>query len=622
MLRWFDRLSIATKLFGAAGSMMILLVAASLVSLVNSYTAQDMVAHLAARGHHRATATEIAGDVSVARMQVWRALATGDERIWSEVDKPLSAAATQLEWLVKDTIGADRKAKALSIEQNLGDYQKLLAGLHARHTLVEALAGAEGRDLLDKAATAGDTIVAELSALSRQYSDVADRTESEVVAAFGLASKITLAISGGGVALAGALSMVIIASIRRPIRDITATTGALARGDYSVGVPHIEERNEIGEMARSVEVLKANAVERERLQAERAAAREAGERERERTAAERARRAAEQAEAMQGLGAGLRQLASGDLTAKLEDGFTAEFVGVRDDFNASVAELAQMIETVVTSIRTIDTSAREIWAASDDLAHRAERQASTLQESSAAVKELSGAVSRTAEASTRTKDIITSAKVEATRSLSVAREAEQAIERIMGSSNRIGAIIGIIDEIAFQTNLLALNAGVEAARAGEAGKGFAVVASEVRALAQRSAGAAKEIKGLVTQSAGEVAKGVELVKAAGSAFDHIKTQIADIDGGIADIAGQSIDQSNTLRQFNIAISEIDQTTQQNAAMSEESAAACQSLAKECERLAQMANKFSARSLDPATGKAAGVRRDLAAAPPRALHAAA
>ena len=136
-------------------------------------------------------------------------------------------------------------------------------------------------------------------------------------------------------------------------------------------------------------------------------------------------------------------------------------------------------------------------------------------------------MSRTAEASTRTKDIITSAKVEATRSLSVAREAEQAIERIMGSSNSIGAIIGIIDEIAFQTNLLALNAGVEAARAGEAGKGFAVVASEVRALAQRSAGAAKEIKGLVTQSAGEVAKGVELVKAAGSAFDHIKTQIAD-----------------------------------------------------------------------------------------------
>ena len=146
--------------------------------------------------------------------------------------------------------------------------------------------------------------------------------------------------------------------------------------------------------------------------------------------------------------------------------------------------------------------------------------------SSAAIKDLSDAVSRTADASTKTKDIITSAKVEATQSIGVVRETERAIERIKGSSDKIGAIIGVIDEIAFQTNLLALNAGVEAARAGEAGRGFAVVASEVRALAQRSAEAAKEIKALILQSAGEVAKGVSLVKATGSAFDRIKGQIA------------------------------------------------------------------------------------------------
>ena len=621
MLRWFDRLSVAKKLFGVAGSMIVLLVAASLVSLFNSYSAQDLVGHLVARGQHRAVATQIASEVFDARMHVWRALATGDESSWSAVEKPLGAAATDLDWLIKDTTGADRKAKALAIKQMLGDYQRLAVALHALQTQGEGVTDGEGRDVLDKAARAGDAIVTELKTLSQQYSDVADRTEADVIAAFALTSKITLAVSGGGVALAAALSMVIIASIRRPIRDITTTTGALASGDYSVGVPHIDERNEIGEMARAVEVLKANAVERERLQAERVAIREADERERERTAAERARRAEEQAEAVRRLGVGLSRLASGDLTAKLEEGFTAEFMGVRDDFNASVAELAQLIKAVVAAIGSIESSSREIWAASDDLARRAELQAGTLEESSASIRELSSAVSRTAEASTRTKDYITTAKSEATQSQGVVREAEQAIERIMGSSKRIGAIIGVIDEIAFQTNLLALNAGVEAARAGKAGKGFAVVASEVRSLAQRSAGAAKEIKALITQSTGEVTKGVELVKAAGSAFDRIKAQIADIDGGIADIAGQSVDQSTTLKQFNVAIMEIDQTTQQNASMSEQAAAACQSLTKECEQLSQMASKFCAHSVDPTLDRAAAAKPDPAA-PPGAPRAAA
>ena len=149
----------------------------------------------------------------------------------------------------------------------------------------------------------------------------------------------------------------------------------------------------------------------------------------------------------------------------------------------------------------------------------------------------------------------------------------------------------MIDEIAFQTNLLALNAGVEAARAGESGRGFAVVATEVRALAQRSADAAKEIKELISKSSAEVANGVELVGATGEAFDRIKDQISVIDGGIADIAGQAIDQSSTLKQVNTAMGEIDQTTQQNAAMAEQATAACQSLAQESARLANMVAEF-------------------------------
>ena len=198
MFLWFDRLSIAKKLFSVAGSMLIMLVAASLVSLFNSYTAQDLLGHLVARDQHRAVATQIAGEVFEARMKVWRALATRDERSWSEVDKPLSAAATDLDWLIKDTTGADRKAKALSIKGMFGDYQKLAVALHARQTQGDALAGADGREVLDKAARTGDAgSVAELRALSQQYPDVAERTEAEVIAAFALALKITRTPSVG-----------------------------------------------------------------------------------------------------------------------------------------------------------------------------------------------------------------------------------------------------------------------------------------------------------------------------------------------------------------------------------------------------------------------------------------
>ena len=207
------------------------------------------------------------------------------------------------------------------------------------------------------------------------------------------------------------------------------------------------------------------------------------------------------------------------------------------------------------------------------------------------VADLMGAINRSAEASSLSKDTITYARQEAETSVVVVLEAVTAIERIRGSSDKISAISGVIDEIAFQTNLLALNAGVEAARAGEAGRGFAVVASEVRALAQRSAEAAREIKGLILASANEVVHGVDLVRRAGDAFDRIKTQIATLDDGMASIAGHAIDQSKMLKQFNLALTEIDQSAQQNAAIAEETSASGQTLSAQCGRLRQLVDCF-------------------------------
>ena len=303
------------------------------------------------------------------------------------------------------------------------------------------------------------------------------------------------------------------------------------------------------------------------------------------------RAAAELAELVRQLGKALQELARGDLTIRLDGNFSGPYAQLRDDFNGAVERLGATISSVVVSANVIRGGSLKILGASEDLAQRADRQASTLEESSTAMHELASAVSQTADASTRTKDIISTAKNEASGSIDVVRETEKAIEQIKGSSERIGAIIGVIDEIAFQTNLLALNAGVEAARAGETGRGFAVVASEVRALAQRSANAAKEIKDLISHSADEVARGVDLVKATGVAFDRIKTQVSVIDGGIADIAGQAVDQSNTLKQVNLALAEIDQSTQQNASMAEEATDACRSLTEQCTQLADMVGRF-------------------------------
>jgi len=239
----------------------------------------------------------------------------------------------------------------------------------------------------------------------------------------------------------------------------------------------------------------------------------------------------------------------------------------------------------------MNAATSEIALAASDLSRRAEQQAASLEESTAAIREITSTVERTAEGTELARQLVSSATSDAQKSSEVVRNAVDAMGRIEKSSKDISQIIGAIDEIAFQTNLLALNAGVEAARAGETGRGFAVVASEVRALAQRSAEAAREIKNLITGANSEVAIGVTLVTETGNALERITGQVTEINRVVSEIATATSEQSSALKQVNIAIGAMDQDTQKNAAMVEETTAASHSLRQEAENLAMSVGQF-------------------------------
>jgi methyl-accepting chemotaxis protein len=390
----------------------------------------------------------------------------------------------------------------------------------------------------------------------------------------------------------------LVRSVARPLRRSLERAGRLTSGPRA--------RDERAVVEEIIAAHRQALEDRQRLLDEAEAEKRLVEGEKERHGRAREIAIRQQTMVAGAIGEGLRRMVEGDLAFRIPEPFKLEskaseavYEALRRDLNAAIDKMQAVMGGVVDSTCAIQTGAHEMAVAADDLSRRTEQQAASLEETAAALDQITATVKRTADGAGQARGLVSRARADARLSEEVVGRSVAAMGEIEASSRQIGQIIGVIDEIAFQTNLLALNAGVEAARAGEAGRGFAVVASEVRALAQRSADAAREIKGLISSSARQVSEGVSLVGETGAAVKRILDQVIEIDAVVVEIAASAQEQATGLNEVNAAVNQIDQVTQQNAAMVEETTAASHGLAHETETLERLLAQFRTRA--PAAG---------------------
>ncbi|MDQ0423441.1 methyl-accepting chemotaxis protein [Peteryoungia aggregata LMG 23059] len=421
---------------------------------------------------------------------------------------------------------------------------------------------------------------------------------SNELARWALLTTIAVLVVMGGIGIA------VSSSLTRPLTQLAGLMNRLNNGDTAIQIDGTGRQDEIGLMARALDSFRQNALEKERIEKE-AESRDlqmsAERRERE---AEKQRSAQELQEAVTALATGLKNLSDDKLHLRIETRFVPELDHLRVDFNESLDKLEETIRAIMASADTIRGGSNDLKGASANLAHRTERQAASLEEAAAALGEMTGSVNDALRRCETAVQVSADALKGAKASSEVVNEAIVAMQRIEESSSKIRQIIDVIDQIAFQTNLLALNAGVEAARAGEAGKGFAVVAQEVRELAQRSSAAARDINGLINASTSNVSDGVALVLQTGERLHTIEDNIAAINGQIGAIAGASREQSARLSEINASVNDLDQMTQQNAAMVEETTAAAFALAQEADGLTEQVSRFTIGQHDGSARRAA------------------
>ncbi|KAB0680418.1 methyl-accepting chemotaxis protein [Aureimonas leprariae] len=390
----------------------------------------------------------------------------------------------------------------------------------------------------------------------------------------------------------------------------------LAAGQLDVPVEGQDRRDEVGAMAKAVQVFKDAANQNKALEAEAEESRQAQALSRDRQAAIDNAKAEDLRVFVHAVEVGFNGLSQGDLTVRMAGPVAPEFEPIRTKFNDAVGSLEDAIGSVVGAVGTIRVGLGQITVAAGDLSQRTEQQAASLEQTVAALSEVTRGVNDTAASAAQAQATAHTTQGTAEKGGSIVAEAVAAMGEIEASSNKIGSIISVIDEIAFQTNLLALNAGVEAARAGEAGRGFAVVAQEVRGLAQRSAEAAKEIKDLIHASSAQVGRGVELVSASGRSLDEIVAGVGDLAKVVNTIAHAAKEQAVSLKEVSTAADQMDKVTQQNAAMVEETTAAAQSLSGETKELAGLTERFRTRATSGRAGSAPSraAQRPTAAAP--------
>jgi methyl-accepting chemotaxis protein len=391
--------------------------------------------------------------------------------------------------------------------------------------------------------------------------------------------------------LVGILAFFAIRASVRPLQALTKTVNTISAGNLDGAIPCVEKQNEFGEIGRALALFRDNARARLDLETQAAEQRALSEAERSRNDADKRSLDGEIDFAVNQLAAGLGRLSQGDVSQTIETPFVGRLEQLRVDFNASLVRLQNTLSNIRDNATAIQRNSGAMLASAGELSKRTEAQAASLEETAAAVEEITVTVRSSAERAREANTAVTLTKKTADSSGTVVSDTVAAMDRIEQASQQIEQIIEVIDDIAFQTNLLALNAGIEAARAGEAGKGFAVVAQEVRELAQRSAEAARQIKDLIEKSTREVTSGSELVQKTGSVLASISHEIIAISKHVETIATASHDQSAALQEVNGSVNAMDQMTQKNAAMVEETTQASRMLAGEADTLMTLIQQF-------------------------------
>ena len=571
--------------------------------------------------------------VMLARLSAVKFLADPEEKEVSKIEAIIIEAGKLTDGLADRFHEPPLKRLGTQVDANVDKYQNAFmaasSAIIANDILLNKSMPGKAKDFAKLAADTGESQHAALNST---------REEMESIIANASALELWIAVAAAVIGLL--FAWLIARSVTGPVISMTGAMTTLAGGNNAVQVPALANKDEIGEMAKAVQVFKENAIEKvrmdeaekQRLEAERKAAEAQRQREQAigqeiaalidsvakgnldsridlagkdgfyKTMSEGINRLTDTVQgAIADIARVVGALAEGDLNQRITKDYQGAFDGLKNNINTTSIKLAEIVGQIGDATEAISQASAEVSSGSADLAERTEQQASSLEETAASMEELGATVRTSAENAQRANTQASDARRAGEQGGTVANSAIDAMKSIADSSRKITDIIGVIDEIAFQTNLLALNAAVEAARAGDAGKGFAVVAQEVRVLAQRSAQASKEIKTLILDSDNQVQNGVEMVKKAGDSLAGIVGGVQQVAILISEMASAAAEQASALDEINSAVAAMDEMTQKNAALVEETTAAAQSMSGQATDLRSLVSFFKIDSLHTSQG---------------------